>query len=85
MIYRYGGDEFIVLSKLESSALAHELEMIKIAYRKSSENLYSCKATFSAGIIPIRAADDINSLISKSDEIMYISKHSGKNKITVKY
>lgn len=83
-IYRYGGDEFVILSNLSVENLATKIEMVKTAYNISSKKLFACDATFSAGVMPINHKDDAATLLQKCDEIMYISKHEGKNKISIK-
>ena len=84
-IYRYGGDEFVILSPLPVQQLAEEIEKVKLAYATSSETLFSCEATFSAGVMPFLETNDMNDLVRQCDEVMYISKNNGKNKVTVQY
>lgn len=85
-IYRYGGDEFIVLSKLNFKDLAEKLDRIKKHYNLSCRELYNCNSTFSAGVITFNKTEnieDIENILSKSDKVMYVAKHNGKNQISV--
>lgn len=85
-IYRYGGDEFIVLSKLNLKDLAEKLDKIKTHYNLSCKQLYNCDSTFSAGVMSLNKTEnieDVESILNKSDRIMYVAKHNGKNQISV--
>ncbi len=76
-IYRYGGDEFIIVfnrSNLENAEKSIERIIYKI-YRttlKYKENYI--KITISAGITQHRAGDTIESIIKRADEALYKAK-----------
>ncbi|WP_457561763.1 GGDEF domain-containing protein [Caminibacter pacificus] len=76
-IYRYGGDEFIIVfnrSTLENAEKSIERIIYKI-YRttlKYKENYI--KITISAGITQHRAGDTIESIIKRADEALYKAK-----------
>ena len=85
-IYRYGGDEFIILSKLKVDELAKEMSEIKKSYTLSCYKLYKCSSTFSAGVMEIDNAGrilDMENILSQSDKIMYAAKQNGKDQILV--
>lgn len=84
-IYRYGGDEFAILSELTAEKLAEKMEKIKKTFTKKSENLYLCPTTMSIGINTIKTdvKERLFEVLKNCDELMYVSKKSGKNKITV--
>ena len=82
-IYRYGGDEFVVISKEEKSKLVHLLETIKSEFTKGSYDYFNIKATLSVGVISISNKGNIEEYLKECDKVMYISKNNGKNKITV--
>ena len=82
-IYRYGGDEFVILSELTAQELAEKLETIKTEFTDGAQDQYSCKATISVGVINIVGKEKLFDYLKQCDKLMYISKNSGKNKITV--
>lgn len=89
VIFRYGGDEFVVVFPQTDKQVAHTigkriLENVASTPFKCSEGLEET-LTFSAGIaeFPIDADDHLD-LMRKADRIMYVgSKEKGKNKITL--
>lgn len=84
-IYRYGGDEFVILSKKYSPRELEEI--LKISSQKlslTSKELYSCRITLSIGIISINPKKTPSENIQDGDRQMYISKNTGRNKITVR-
>lgn len=83
-IYRYGGDEFVAISKLSAEEFAAEIEKIKRSYNSSSKKLFSCDSTFSAGVISITENDSVESILQKCDDLMYTAKQNGKNFISVR-
>ena len=81
-IYRYGGEEFVVLaynSNLESAAKLAESIREKVA-------LFPCLAkydlTVSIGVteIPVNNANAV-SWLDRADEALYLSKNRGRNKV----
>ena len=86
---RYGGEEFVVM--LAEGSEANHLHLLEL-FRATIENGSVCygkqsiKMTISIGAYTVR--DDFNisyeGIIKKSDELLYVSKSSGKNKITHK-
>ncbi len=86
LVYRYGGDEFIVL--LPNTDLEHAK---KIAVRMSwaiknsefeLESLLKFKLTLSVGIASFPDdAKDARAIIDFADQMMYLSKKSGRGKV----
>ena len=81
-IYRYGGDEFIVISEHTAEILTKELEALKTDFTNGSYDYYSFKATVSIGVINIVGKEKLFEYLKQCDRLMYISKKTGKNKIT---
>jgi diguanylate cyclase (GGDEF)-like protein/PAS domain S-box-containing protein len=87
MAGRWGGEEFIVIFPLMGEEkdlyeLAERTRMLieNSSLRKEKENL---QVTCSMGITEVRKSDTIETLIKRADELMYISKATGRNKVTV--
>lgn len=83
---RYGGEEFVIIftENSEESALS-SLDRLRI---KFSELIHyagdaSFKVTFSAGLSSYPKYKEEDNLMVAADKALYISKKTGKNKITV--
>lgn len=80
-VFRYGGDEFIILSHLFRNDFMEKLKKIKSEFISRCEKDYHLTATFSAGVVEIKSNTDLKQLLKDSDRLMYNAKHSGKNKV----
>ena len=76
-VYRYGGDEFIVLSSADEKLFKNQIENFKESLSNNQE--YPMK--FSAGYVHgiISEDSDINRFTKLADKNLYESKQSGKN------
>lgn len=84
---RYGGDEFVILfNETRKEDVASTVEKIVVGMASTpfpfgSEYLTS---TISAGLADFPGdGNDIKTVIAKADTAMYISKRSGKNRLTL--
>ncbi|WP_298820294.1 GGDEF domain-containing protein [Chloroflexus sp.] len=82
-IARWGGEEFCLLlprtRQTEAEALINRLRreiMAKITLRNQP-------VTASFGIAEYRATDDLQSLLARADEALYVAKVSGRNRVWV--
>ncbi len=85
-IYRYGGDEFIIIFNRSTPLNANEIiERIlnKIDKTKLKYKDYLIKLTVSAGITCHKKGDDVESIIKRADEALYEAKVT-KNEYKVK-
>lgn len=86
LIFRYGGEEFVVLSLGSSeSDMNVFLDRLKKLVKKINieYNGYKIKFTFSAGITAMKKGITIEKLISNADEALYYAKNNGRNQILV--
>ncbi len=89
IVYRYGGDEFVIicLNATKEMVLESIIPRIKFKikeYLKDKEHLF--KLTFSAGISDLSEfieEGDITSYFLSVDEKLYKAKREGKNKIVI--
>ena len=82
-VYRYGGDEFVILSPLNVAELGLKLSTIKNQFTAGCDDFYNLKSTLSIGAMQLSHTANIEQSLKHCDELMYMSKHSGKNRITV--
>ena len=82
-VYRYGGDEFVILSSLNVENLNLKLHAIKNQFTAGCDDFYNIKATLSIGAMQLSNKEDMEKSLIHCDELMYMSKKSGKNRITV--
>jgi len=87
-IGRWGGEEFLAVLKVNNdNELQSIAEKLRLLVSKSSYLLDGKKKlsiTISIGGSMYKDSDDINSLVSRADSNMYISKELGRNRVTVK-
>ena len=84
---RYGGDEFVIMfnetGKLDVVSAVERIVsgMAATPFDFEGENIFT---TLSAGVAGYPDdGDDVRSIMAKADEAMYVSKRSGKNRLTV--
>lgn len=84
---RWGGEEFVVLLQNVNNAnsLTHIAEKLRIMIASSAITINSLKVpvTVSIGATLIHEKDTLESLIERADGLMYQSKQSGRNRVTV--
>lgn len=86
-VFRYGGEEFVILIpniNLEQSHVILEdirnrVEKLRFVSAKTKERLP--KLTISAGVTQYIEGERLESLISRADEALYQAKHQGRNRI----
>jgi len=81
-LFRVGGEEFIILfssSVLSSTLIA--LEHIRKSI-ESMEMVENKKITISTGLTQVIRDDEVDTIYKRVDKLLYISKNSGKNKVT---
>ena len=83
---RWGGEEFIILfSDVDTEGLLNVTEKIRKLVAASSLHLsdQNLNITISIGATVVSESDDPESIVTRADQLMYVSKKSGKNKVTI--
>jgi diguanylate cyclase (GGDEF)-like protein/PAS domain S-box-containing protein len=86
MVCRWGGEEFlVVLSECRGVMLERVAERIRILIESSSivERGEQLSVTVSIGGAIARIEDTAESLVRRADELMYVSKNTGRNISTI--
>jgi diguanylate cyclase (GGDEF)-like protein len=85
---RLGGDEFAVFAVFNTTNdnelkehIKPYLEKVRSLFRlRFSEEIEQCDISFSAGIVSVRNSEThFERIYSRADELLYFSKHNGKN------
>ena len=83
---RWGGDEFaLIIHNITTNSLSEIANRIRILIENSFliHDFNHIGVTISAGATMIQEDDTIESLISRADKLLYTSKNSGKNLLTL--
>lgn len=89
LVARYGGEEFaIVIPRLTTAEARDLMEDIRHAVerkqlkRKSTDETLG-RVTISIGIATLTKTESCASLIHRADEMLYVSKRTGRNRTTI--
>lgn len=82
---RWGGEEFIaIIINIKEDELFNMANRLRMLVEKSNLFLKNkiVNATISIGVAIVNKKDTIESLIKRADSLLYVSKNSGRNKIS---
>lgn len=80
-LYRYGGDEFIIMPlKMSIETTRGLAEKIRVLIEQE-EFIHNIKLTLSIGVAEYKADDTPESWISRADKALYKAKDSSRNKV----
>ena len=82
-IYRFGGEEFVVIAKNSSLEDSGNLADSIRKFVQESEKLAKFKVTVSIGVSEIMPMDDADSWFRRADLALYESKSSGRNIVRI--
>lgn len=86
ILFRYGGEEFVVLlSETDLAGAEKVAERIRssIASHTLSYDMTTLNVTASLGVSTLRAGDTVDSFIKRADAAMYKAKHNGRNQVVM--
>ena len=81
-VYRYGGDEFVILFYgISDNTVLQTLQNIKENVSQKEIGSAKVKTSISLGYAQYELGDDLNLLCDKADQALYVSKGGGRNSI----
>lgn len=86
LVGRWGGEEFIcILRNVQDGALAHTAERMRMLVEQAYiiERQQKLQVTVSIGGTIVQPGDTTTSLCKRADQLMYQSKHAGRNRVTL--
>lgn len=86
IIGRWGGEEFIgIFSGIDENSLKKITEKLRMLVENTTikAKTQDLKVTISCGATLVTNEDDVNTLIKRSDELLYKSKKSGRNCVCI--
>ncbi|MGJ8645429.1 MAG: GGDEF domain-containing protein [Marinomonas colpomeniae] len=86
MIYRYGGEEFVIVFQNTTAAQAFErCEAVRRAVEKTPFNMQGKPVSISVsiGIAELNSTEDSEALFSRADKQLYMAKESGRNRVMI--
>ena len=84
IVARYGGEEMIVLLRgvgLKDALTAAEKIRKNVEERTVSDEKNTYKVTISLGVSRFKSADDVDTVIKRADNGLYMAKESGRNRV----
>lgn len=83
---RFGGEEFLlILPNIDGRQAMVALERLRAAFARLGEELTGEMTTFSAGLVEVTgslaASLDIREIVDRVDDLLYMAKNSGRNRI----
>ena len=87
-IGRWGGEEFIAVLRLpnlnELLRMAEKLRLLVFETFHTLENEEKLNVTISIGGTMFIHGEEVSTIVSRADKNMFVSKQTGKNKVTIK-
>jgi two-component system cell cycle response regulator len=87
LIFRYGGDEFVILLKkcsLEQGKSVAEKARLNVEESFSLDKGHELSVTVSLGLTQLKEKDTEDSLFQRADQALYKAKSNGRNRVEIK-
>lgn len=85
-VARYGGEEFVmVLRGMQMSQAESIAERLRTQIEAMAGLPGPLRVTASIGIAVAAEGDTVSSLLKRSDTALYLSKHTGRNRVSAQY
>jgi diguanylate cyclase (GGDEF)-like protein len=82
--YRYGGEEFaIVITEQTLDEASDTVQAILEDFKAHTFPFTNQNITFSAGIAKLASGDNREMLFKRADEMLYVAKREGKNRVSI--
>lgn len=85
-VFRLGGDEFAIMGRInpnEENTLLDKLNAFNLSYQENAKQFLKLETSISIGALFTSSGQSEDQIFSKVDELLYQSKTSGKNTITI--
>ena len=88
LIFRYGGDEFVILmpnASLDAAVVVADKvrrHITSVEFKLFKNSDVTVRVTVSMGVAEINLDDDASSFFSRADQAMFLSKSRGRNRVT---
>jgi diguanylate cyclase (GGDEF)-like protein len=86
MVFRYGGEEFLILlsnTSRESAAMVGERLRYAVQAEDYLEEGNAIELTVSLGCSTLLAGESADSLLRRADSALYVAKREGRNRLAM--
>lgn len=86
-IYRYGGEEFVVIMNDITVEIAKKvISEINTTFSDTVDSRFGFKKTFSCGLVEIneKEVQTLDYYVEEADKLLYLAKENGRNRIEIK-
>jgi diguanylate cyclase (GGDEF)-like protein len=81
LLFRYGGEEFILLTRDNGSDMPYKLAEKLRALAESHDFSHQIKLSISAGVATLKPGESIEDWFRRADHLLYQAKEQGRNRV----